>query len=88
MALIPAAVEPAVAYRSINGRRFFTRKAALKSSAWSLVKGRCDCESEPDVNFYHVCTYHRELPDGRTRGDLVVARLVRWWSRRTRRSTC
>lgn len=73
----PAVREPAVSWVSCTGRRFFTRRAALRSSAWSLIRERCDCE--PDVG--HACHYHR--PEESPLANRLVERLVRLWGRQS-----
>lgn len=78
----PATKEEAVAWRSTTGRRFFTRRAALRSSARAMIRGKCDCEYEHGAYDYR-CKYHRVRNEAEAPlADRLVDRLVRLWSRR------
>jgi hypothetical protein len=79
----PAKKEIATVYRSLNGRRYFTRHWALVHSAWQLILRRCSCEEETGFR----CGYHRfdDLgPDGYSRcyGERLAYRFAKFYRRK------
>lgn len=56
--------ETAQVYRG-GGRRFFTRKAAERSEAKSIIRTRCECEHGDGSPYGYpgqTCTYHAMAP--------------------------
>jgi hypothetical protein len=78
----PATPETAKVYRSTTGRRFFTRKAALRSSAWALIRKHCECDKGDRVTPEFFCRYHWEGDERTALCYTLVERLVRLWARR------
>lgn len=69
----------AVAYKSLSGKRFFTKLAALKSSAWFLWRKKYPCEcgpSDPYDDSGKFCPRH-----GNERALSVIERLVDKWQK-------
>lgn len=67
MNLLP---ETATVYKGAH-RRFFSKRAALKSFAWAMWKKKHPCECEGDVGFN--CGRHGEYAEVR------IERLVKKW---------
>ena len=74
-------------YRSIGGKTFYTRPAAMKRSAWDLIKRKCKCWQEQaegdETGAFIPCPYHG---DNYERGLRVAERLIRAWKREEKRA--
>lgn len=74
-------IEQATVYRAA-GRRFFTRKSAIKAYASERLKerlGRCDCEHDGPDGYWNICQGHS------THGQKLRQRYIRWMLRLTRK---
>jgi hypothetical protein len=71
-------IETATVYRG-GGRRYFTKRAAVRAEARAKLKERCDCDycDHPEMPGRPTedlpCKYH----DGSERADKILRRLTR-----------
>lgn len=78
--LLGVVVETAKVYK-VNGRRFFTKRAACRALAKQIINQRCECEPG-DAEYYPgkgcgypgmTCWYHKD----RERLEKIIRRMAR-----------